>query len=88
SSVSITGFGQAGDVTLPADFDGDGKADVAIWRPETGNWYVLESGSGSVMSASWGASGDIPQARDFNGNGRADFAVWRPSTGDWFVNYN
>ncbi len=28
-----------------ADTDGDGSADVSVWRPGTGTWYILPSAS-------------------------------------------
>jgi hypothetical protein len=43
------------------DVDGDGRTDVAVFRPSTGAWYVLKSGGNysSILTFTWGTLGDI-----------------------------
>lgn len=66
------------------DFDGDGSSDSAIFRPSSGTWFRLNSGSNTVDQEQFGLSGDIPVDGDFDGDSRADLAIFRPSTGVWF----
>ena len=48
------------DVPVPGDYDGDGKTDVAVWRPNEGNWYARRSSNGTMLQAQMGQDGDVP----------------------------
>jgi hypothetical protein len=52
-------FGTEEDRPVPSDYDGDGRADIAVFRPSAGTWYLLGSSSG-FTARQWGANGDIP----------------------------
>jgi uncharacterized delta-60 repeat protein len=69
------------------DFDGDGKTDIALFRPTGGVWYWVGSRFNTVRSFQWGSSGDAIVPADYDGDFRTDIAVFRPSTGNWYV-YN
>ncbi len=59
-----------------ADFDGDGKSDVSVFRPSDSNWYLNRSLSG-FTALTWGLATDKPIVDDFDGDGKADFTVFR-----------
>lgn len=63
-----------------ADFDGDGKTDLSIFRPSDNNWYLAPS-LGGITVLAWGATGDEPTPGDFDGDGKADTAIFRPNAG-------
>lgn len=65
------------------DYDGDGRADVSIFRPSTNYWYELLSSDSSVSFQSFGASGDIIAPADYDGDGKTDLGLFRPSSGQW-----
>ncbi|MEZ5307501.1 MAG: VCBS repeat-containing protein [Pyrinomonadaceae bacterium] len=67
------------------DFDGDHKADVAIFRPGPGEWWLLRSSDGGNNAYQFGSSTDTVVTGDYTGDGKYDFAFWRPSTGEWYV---
>jgi glutamine cyclotransferase len=84
------------DQPVPADYDGDGRADLATFRsesdlaPGSASWFVLPSegafpGASAGLRAEFGPSGAIASAGDFDGDARPDLAAFDPATGSWAV---
>ena len=70
----------------PMDVDADGKADMTIYRPSTGAWYIYPSGGGAPYGFGWGGDAmDKPVAGDYDGDGKTDIAIYRASVGTWYV---
>jgi uncharacterized delta-60 repeat protein len=68
----------------PFDYDGDGKADISVFRPSAGDWYLARSSDGAFMGIHFGADGDLIAPADFDADGKTDICVFRPSTGSWY----
>lgn len=92
-SYTAIRLGSSTDIRVPADFDGDGETDNAVWKPETGVWNIRLSSTGKTSKYEWGTTHetttglvqDIPVAADYDGDGNADIAFWRPETGVWHI---
>ncbi len=85
-------FGATGDVPVSGDWDGDGKADLAVYRDGSltggqSSFLYRPSSAPGVDSRTivWGNAGDKPLVGDFDGDRRLDAAVFRPSNATWYI---
>jgi uncharacterized repeat protein (TIGR01451 family) len=85
SNDSATANAAVYPTVFKADFDGDGKEDVAIYRPSNGYWFFTDESKSVVDSTQFGIPGDIPVPADYTGDGVTNVAVYRPSNGYWFI---
>ena len=86
-----TGFGliqadaalRAATTATVADFDGDGKSDIGIYRDDV--WTIIRSSDGGTTVVDWGGSEWQPVPADYDGDGKTDIAVYNTTTGVWAI---
>ncbi len=88
--LSARNWGDAMSVPVRGDFNGDGVADMAVFR-SNGWWYVSYDYGQSGAAYAFGDTNSIPVPGDYDGDGSTDLGVYQRQTkggylaGQWFI---
>lgn len=86
SAYSLAEFGIFGsrEITTTCDYDGDGKADPAVYTEASGLWEIMLSSQGyQMVEITCGGIEARPVPGDYDGDGKADIAVYYADSGLW-----
>jgi len=88
-------FGIGTDLPVAGDWDGDGQAEIGVFRPSARTFYLDYNGNGAWDGPSidkvcgpFGIGTDLPVAGDWDGDGQAEIGVFRPSARTFYLDYN
>ncbi len=85
SSNSSTKSLYVGDLPK-SDYDGDGKADTAIYDQTAATFYILYSGGGSRVQQLGNVNHvNIPVVGDFDGDGKDDLAIYDQTAAEFYI---
>ncbi len=96
-----SGISWCDECAVSSDYDGDGKADYAVFDQAAANWYIKPSSaimshigtpssttSGGFGIFQWGSASDKAVHNDYDADGKTDLAVWTNSgtyEGRWHI---
>jgi len=66
-------------------FRGFAGADIVVFHPAGGDWYIRDHDTGDLFFQEWGWSESTPVPGDYDGDGLLDIAVYHRAQGDWYL---
>ena len=82
-AVTFTQWGLPTDRLVPADYDGDKKDDLAVYRASDGAWFIRRSTDGGYDAYGFGLPSDVPVPGNYDADNKADIGVYRD--GVWYL---
>jgi uncharacterized delta-60 repeat protein len=78
AKVGIARLSNSAPLKTLFDYDGDGRADVSVFRPSENRWYIFRSSNSTVYERFFGNTNDVLSPADYDGDGKTDLGIFRP----------